>query len=162
MNSVPLRRAVGLVLALGIFGAANFASAETFPLPEFPCNCGEEPPYGGGLYNAGGSLDDQLVPSPQEYGAAANPYPATCGSSRAQRFLHAKYDIDALNKELKKSIGFGNAYRVTYDDGLEETYASAERAGEVILLGIWMPTSLDIAPQYSDYTPDICRVPDPV
>ncbi|MFB9038209.1 hypothetical protein ACULMG_04740 [Xanthomonas arboricola pv. corylina] len=76
--------------------------------------------------------------------------------------MHAKYDIDALNKELKKSIGFGNAYRVTYDDGLEETYASAERAGEVILLGIWMPASLDIAPQYSDYTPDICRVPDPV
>src|SRR5262249_44600676 len=57
--------------------------------------------------------------------ASSNPYPATCGSSREQRILHAQYDIAAdLLRPDSYPLSPYDAFQITYDDGRKQDYRS--------------------------------------
>ncbi|WP_146092447.1 hypothetical protein [Xanthomonas melonis] len=161
MGTIPLRAAICLALSVGVFGLMDAsANTQSFPLPQFPCNCGEEWTPNWPSDDGGSAGDFMLNLDP----AIPNPYPAVCGSSREQRMLHAMHDINSYNAVARRSIGFNDFYRVRYDDGLEETYAAIGIGGPVILMGIVQGGNAPLGTvgfPY-EYVPDICRVPTPV
>ncbi len=146
MKTPGLRESLRLILSLSLLVGAHaqaqscqwwqtdeWCGGNTFPDPNYPDNSG-----GGGPYNYGGLW---TVPN-----APNNPYPASCGSSREMRILHAVFDINALlampNTPTPSHL---DSFLVTYDDNLKQTYASDGS----LMGGGWIYYS-------AYYKPDVC------